>query len=137
LETIKPHQEYIDQLTAGLTADSMSLIDFDRLGQWLGEITLLLSQVESLQSECKTLRQDCIGRISGMMKAVAAVQRSDAGLASIAEVLQNLPSMSASELIRQYHRSSARFRDTFGASFNPIGTSRGGRSQSMDPQLYK
>jgi len=132
-----PHQEYIDQLATSLTDEYMAQIDFDRLRQWLAEIAPLLAQVGQLKSECETLRQDCIGRIGGMMKAVAAVQRSDAGLESIADLLESLPSMNASQLIRQYRRCSAAFRDAFGASFNMIGWRRSGRLKSMDPQLFK
>jgi hypothetical protein len=137
LETINPHQEYIDQLAASLTDDSMALIDFDRLQEWLSQIAPLLGQVEQLKSECETLRQDCIGRIGGMMKAVAAAQRSDSNLEGIADQLEALPGMKAEELIRQYRRSSARFRDTFGASFSFVGTGHSDHLRSMDPELYK
>lgn len=137
METINPHQEYIDQLATSLTDDSMALIDFDRLRQWLSQIAPLLGQVEELKSECETLRQDSIGRIAGMMKAVAAAQRSDSGLESIADLLDALPGMNASELIRQYRRSSAKFRDTFGASFSFVGSGYSGHLRSMDPELYK
>ena len=136
METINPHQEYIDQLTTSLTDDSMALIDFDTLREWLCKITPLLSDVERLQKECVALREDMVGRINGMMKAVATVQRSDSGLISIADYLEALPNMSAAELVHQYHRTSARFRDAFGASFNGAGWYQS-RHRSMDPEVYK
>lgn len=136
METINPHQEYIDRVTASLTDDSMALIDFDELRQWLCEIAPLLSNVEQLASECATLHEDMVGRISGMMKAVAAVQRSESGLESIADYLEALPQMNAPELVRQYRRTSARFRDAFRASFYGPGWHQSGR-RSMDPDLYK
>ena len=136
METINPHQEYIDQVSTSLTDDSMALLDFDALRQWLCEIAPLLSDAEQLQSECATLREDMVGRINGMMKAVAAVQRSDSGLESIADYLEALPQMDAPELVRQYRRTSARFRDAFGASFKGVGWYQIGR-RSMDPDLYK
>lgn len=137
METINPHQEYIDQLATSLTDDSMALIDFDRLTQWLSEIGPLLGQIECLKSECGALRDDCVGRISGMMKAIAAVERSDSGLESIADLLDALPGMTAAELIKQYRRSSAKFRDTFRASFNLIGRGRPSRVGAVDPRHYK
>ena len=137
METINPHQEYIDQLATGLTDDSMALIDFDRLREWLSQIAPLIGQIEQLKSECQTLRQDCIGRIGGMMKAMAAAQRSDTDLEGIVDQLEALPGLNAEELTRQYRRSSARFRDTFGASFSFVGSGRGGELRSMDPELYK
>ena len=136
METINPHQEYIDQVTTSLTDDSMALIDFDALREWLCEIAPLLSDVEQLQSECAALREDMVGRINGMMKAVAAVQRSDSGLESIVDYLEALPKMNAQELVRQYRRTSARFRDAFGASFNIAGWHQS-RRRGMDPELYK
>lgn len=136
MKTINPHQEYINQVTTRLTDDSMALIDFDELKQWLGEIAPLLSEGEQLASECATLHEDMVGRISGMMKAVAAVQRSESGLESIADYLEELPQMDASELVRQYRRTSARFREAFGASFKGVGWFQMAR-RSMDPDLYK
>ena len=70
------------------------------------------------------------------MKAVAVVQRTDSGLESIADYLEALPDMSASELVHQYHRTSARFRDAFGASFNGPGWYQS-HSRSMNPEVYK
>ncbi len=137
METINPHQEYIDQLATSLTDDSMALIDFDRLREWLSQIAPLIGQVEQLKNECGILRQDCIGRIAGMMKAMAAAQRSDTDLEGIADQLEALPGMNAEELIRQYRRSSVRFRDTFGASFSFVGLERSDHLSSMDPELYK
>jgi len=115
----------------------MAQIDFDRLRQWLTAVAPLFGQIERIKGECETLRQDYIGRVSGMMKAVAAVRRSDAGLESIAGLLESLPQMSAAELVRQYRRRSAEFRDTFGVSFGHLGPRRGELSRSMNPELYK
>jgi len=136
LETNNPHQEYIDRVTTSLTDDGMALIDFDELRQWLCDVAPVLSDIGRLQDECATLREDIVGRISGMMKAVAAVTRSDSGLESIADYLEALPQMTAQELVRQYRRTSARFRDAFPASFSGTGW-YSTRRRSMDPELYK
>ena len=136
METINPHQEYIGQVTTSLTDDSMALIDFDALREWLCKVAPLLSDTERLQNECAALREDMVGRISGMMKAIAAVQRSDSGLEGVVDYIEALPQMNAEELVRQYRRTSARFRDAFGASFNGPGW-HNMRRRLMDPEVYK
>ncbi len=136
METINNHQVFIDQLNRTLSDKDMAVIDFDELKKQLDVIGPLLSQADRLRSDYALLHDDLVGRISGMMKAVAAVERSDAGLESIAEYLETLPSMPADELIRQYGRVSARFREAFGTSFANLRAQSGNR-QAMEPALYK
>ena len=61
METINPHQEYIGQVTTSLTDESMALIDFDALREWLCKVAPLLSDTERLQNECAALREDMVG----------------------------------------------------------------------------
>jgi hypothetical protein len=66
------------------------------------------------------LRHDYVGRLSGMLKAIAAVDRRHATGSEILAQLEALPGCSTEQLIEQYRRVSARFRDTFPASFGMV-----------------
>ncbi|MGH8015157.1 MAG: hypothetical protein ACREBV_03105, partial [Candidatus Zixiibacteriota bacterium] len=80
---------------------------------------------------------DYINRIGGMVKAVAAVERSHDKAADAVIYLESLSSMSAAELIEQYRRTSAKFRSAFPSSFGlmPFVPNRG--RNLKHPEVYK
>lgn len=102
----------------------MSLVDFDRLKEWLKHSARLAEEVEHLRTEMTVLRQDYLQRIGGMVKAIAATERRPESWESALAYLEGLPTLSAEELIGAYRKVSARFRDAFPASF---GLLRGDR----------
>jgi hypothetical protein len=63
------------------------------------------------------LRSDYLSRIAGMVKAIAAVERSNDKASEAVVYLENLNGMSAGELIEEYRRTSARFRSAFPTTF--------------------
>ncbi|MEA3296574.1 MAG: hypothetical protein U9R56_01775 [candidate division Zixibacteria bacterium] len=117
MEKDSEQQAYIDQLLDSLSEEKISRVDFDHWKAWLRDTAVVLEEVENLREDLEAMRQDYIGRISGMMKAVAAVERSDSLLESTLEYLQELPALSGRELVRFYRKASARFRDAFPGSF--------------------
>lgn len=118
-------------------AENLSEIDFDQLTTWLGQLDGLLGQVGSRQTESDVLRSDLIGRLSGMVKAIAAVSDSRQDLSGSLLYLDGLKTMTADDLIEQYRRVSARFRDSFPSSFGqPIPLS-GSRGTVSDPAEFK
>ena len=117
MEKGNEQQAYVDQLLDNFSEEKISLVDFDRCKDWLRNTARVLKEVENLREDIDTMRQDYIGRISGMMKAVAAVERSSSALESTLEYLQELPSLSSHDLVSHYRKTSARFRDAFPGSF--------------------
>jgi len=122
----KEHGNYAKELVSLLTEDNLAFIDFDRLRNWLGEIAPVLDEVVQLREEVELLRRDYIGRISGMMKAIAAVKRHPDGWETALTYIETLPSLSAAELIEHYHKTTARFRDAFPTSFGLLGSRKRG-----------
>ena len=55
----------------------------------------------------------------GMVKAMAAVDRSGRGYEEAIASLETLPQLSGEELVACYRQTSARFRDMFPTSFGP------------------
>jgi hypothetical protein len=111
------YSAYAKELVESLTGDNVSLIDFDRMRSWLLETASTLDEIVKLKEEVELLRQDYIGRIAGMTKAITAVNRNPDGWESALAYLETLPSLSAGALIEQYRKTSARFRDAFPTSF--------------------
>ncbi|MFQ6009010.1 MAG: hypothetical protein ACE5K8_08685 [Candidatus Zixiibacteriota bacterium] len=129
----KQYSAYAKELAESLTSDNISLIDFDRLRSWLLETASAFEEIVRLKEEVEHLRQDYIGRIAGMTKAIAAVNRHPDGWESALAFLETLPSLGAVELIEQYRVTSARFRDAFPTSFGLL-TDRKRRSDVWHPQ---
>ena len=100
-----------------LAAERTEEIDFDRLAAWLREIVPVLSDAQKNVDSLVSLRQDYEGRIIGMAKAMAAVDRSGRGYEEAITSLGTLPQLSGEELVACYRRMSARFRDMFPTSF--------------------
>lgn len=127
MENHNKHSAYAGELVNSLTGDNISFIDFDRLKQWLVEVAPVLGELDQLREETELMRQDYIGRIAGMTKAIAAVNRNPDGCENALAYLEALPSLSAGELIEQYRKTSARFRDAFPTSFGlALDRKRGG-----------
>ena len=126
LESLKPHTEFAQTLLTALDDEQLGLIDFDRVKQWLSDMITRLESHDRLYSETELLRQDLFARISGMVKAVAAVTRRADSWESALACLEQLPSLSASDLIEQYRLTSARFRDAFPTSFGIMPARRRG-----------
>ena len=115
----------VDGILKSLSADEISMIDFDRLGADLGQIRDAMSSMTSAADELACLRQDYQQRISGMIKAVAAVDRKRDRSKDALEMIESLQELEAPELIRCYRTVSARFRDSFPASLGLLRVDSG------------
>ncbi len=137
LKTAKDNRNYVTELLGQLSEDQLTLVDFDRLRQWLGEIGSVLAEQAERQQGAALLREDYVARIGGMVKAIAAANSGTDRLQQALAYLETLSTMSEAELVEQYRRVSAAFRDTFPASF---ASSLGGRKRSnrlKDPSVFK
>jgi len=108
---------YFAGLDEQLTENNLSLIDFDELRRRLSQLASETETSEQVAEEYALLREDLQQRLAGMVKAIAAVDRQRDGYGTALAVIEELAALSASELLRQYRRVSARFRDCFPASF--------------------
>jgi hypothetical protein len=111
---------YLADIREALTAEAVSMIDFDRLRIWLDQLAVDLPILHRDRDEATVLREDYQNRIGGMLKAIAVAERGRPALGDALEIIDNLPARSATELIDCYRRTSARFRDTFPTSFGLI-----------------
>ena len=115
---------YAADLLVQLNDEAMAMVDFDRLKVWLSEFgPAMVAQTESL-AQLQLLREDYIGRIGGMVKAIGAADRSGNRVEEALAYVESLQQLDSAELIAQYRKVSACFRDTFPASFNPSGRKR-------------
>lgn len=113
-------QELARQIEVG----SLQEIDFDLMGQTLAEIGSLIDRLDVAQQQLGLLRADYVARVSGMIKATAAVSRRQAALTEAAAVIETLAQLSSEQLIDRYRQAAASFRQAFPASFGLVRPSR-------------
>jgi len=124
------------ELLKSLDERSMALIDFDRVKICIQEMSARTRNYESLIEGVQTLRDDYTGRMAGMLKALAAVDRKRDSWAQALDLVERLSSMTAAELVSCYHKISARFRDAFPASFG-LPSERRSESGLKDLSQFK
>jgi len=115
----KTESNRLRESAAQLNERDMSAIDFDALVEHLERIADQLESVEATRSDCALLRDDYQGRITGMVKAMAAVERSQNGMEAAAALIAELPGLTAEDLVQTYRRTCVRFRDHFPTSYGP------------------
>jgi hypothetical protein len=124
LKNTDPEREYVAHLLECLKEESISCVDFDRLRSWLEQRLKEDIPDDSAMSQLQVLRDDYCARIGGMIKAIAAVRRGRDRWRDSCELIDSLPGMSAAGLVACYHKTSARFRDCFPASFGLLDLAR-------------
>lgn len=127
--------EYLARFVTCLDDEDLSSLDFDELRRHLTELVTQSKTAGELAEEHALLREDCQQRMAGMIKAIAAADRRGDSYQGALAVIEELPSLSARDLLRKYRRVSARFRDCFPTTFNGYQTGSGNslnRSQLGD-----
>jgi hypothetical protein len=116
-----------DELTASLSTavarleqEDLTTLDFDELRRTLGAAASRMAATDDLTVELAVLRDDYIARITGMLKAVAAVSRREDRIAETLVTVDALPTLSADKLVAAYRTASAQFRDAFPTSFGRL-----------------
>ena len=113
----------VTELVAQLSEESLSEIDFDAIRQTLERTDSENKALKALSGELAFLREDYISRIIGMAKALAVARQTEGALMEATALVDSLPALTARQLVEQYRLASARFRDTFPASFGFAGAS--------------
>ncbi|HUV29493.1 MAG TPA: hypothetical protein VMY05_00180 [Acidobacteriota bacterium] len=137
MENGKSHTDYVTELLETLNDESMSLIDFDRLREWLSRMARVQDDRRELKEQLEHLRSDYEQRIGGMVKAMAALDRRQDSWPEALTLVESLQSMPAGELVSCYRRVAARFRDCFPASFGLLRQSGRPGSSRQDVSVYK
>ena len=120
-----------------LSDEKMSLIDFDRLREWLASMGTQMDHLDKCRSDLDMLRDDLVSRIGGMVKAIAIADRKGARLESALAYAESLTSLGAKDLLEQYRRVSACFRDAFPLSYG-LGPGTGGKTRgAKDLSVFK
>ncbi|MFQ5452900.1 MAG: hypothetical protein ACE5D6_01780 [Candidatus Zixiibacteriota bacterium] len=120
MRNIDRHRKYVAELSSQLSSEKIAMLDFDQMLQWLKEISIVIDEMELLQTEVKPLRRDYISRISGMAKAIAVVSRNQDRLKQVMNFIEKLPELSAEQLIEEYKTVQAKFQDAFPTSFGQL-----------------
>ncbi|HKK19962.1 MAG TPA: hypothetical protein VJ983_00705 [candidate division Zixibacteria bacterium] len=108
---------YLDMLQNQIRSGSINELDFDTLSERLTDLIGLVDQHESQMAELAEFREDYCRRIAGMAKAIAVAERKSGNLKEAEEVIDSLGELGASDLIRLYVKTQARFHDAFPTSF--------------------
>ncbi|MEA2030698.1 MAG: hypothetical protein U9N55_03770 [candidate division Zixibacteria bacterium] len=127
---------HITEMLEALSEDNLSTIDFDNHRQWMTSLAERLPRLLQIENDLAILRADYEGRIAGMAKAVAAVNRNSEALKQAVSFIEALPQMDAADLVQQYRIMSARFRDAFPASFGHIPTLMKSAGSTSGKQTY-
>lgn len=135
METGKSLSEQAGEFRTLIMSEQLSEIDFDALAAWLGEIAPVLHAIQQSAKSLESLRQDYEGRIVGMVKGMAAADRTGRSYEDAISSLEALPQMTGEELVACYRRTSARFRDMFPSRLRPNGLMTT-RSRPADMSVY-
>ena len=120
--------EYLISVSQALHDESVSLIDFDELSRQLSTAQHLLTDALRCSKELEMLRGDYVDRISGMAKAVAATENRKEDSEELLALCSGLDAVPVAQLLTSYRRVSAKFRDTFPASFGLLRMTTGATS---------
>jgi hypothetical protein len=135
LEKIDNHKSYIKDLKQKLSGEKLEELDFDRLVVWLDEISQSIDNSNKLETEYNTLRDDISARISGMLKAISAVGKNNKKMKDNLLTIESLNNKNSQELLHEYQKTLAKFKDSFPASFGYLNQSN--FSKKRDWQSYK
>jgi len=136
LDTRTNHEAYLVDVLASLNEEKLSLIDFDLLKGRLTEVQAVLSQAGCLERDLELLRQDYIGRISGMAKAMAVATDRTGQVREASELIESLAELSVEKLVQSYRTVSSRFRTVFPASFGLLGQ-KASKNELQNIRQYK
>ena len=117
METISEQITELKSATESLAAESLAMLDFDRLRETLRQQAQRLTEIATVGEDHAALREDYIARIGGMAKAIAVVARRRDAVERAVEYIESLRELGAKDLIEHYRLTAARFREAFPGSF--------------------
>ena len=137
MKKINGSYNYFREIAADIADEKLPGIDFDLLTTRLTEASEQLREATETATELEHLKTDYRTRISGMVKAIGAVDRKRDSLLSALESIDKLDELSAAELVSSYRTTSARFRDCFPSSFGSLSLGLGSGVRFKDVVDFK
>lgn len=116
------------KLAEDITSESLNELNLDALAEALTAAAAQLEEAASLRQDCRLLKDEYRARILGMLKAIIACKPDDDSAFLASRLTGDIEQFRAEQLIRQYHRVAARFRNSFPASFRYLNFGKGGDS---------
>ena len=110
-------QEKIDDVLEMLDDNNLAALDLNQIKQTILLMKNTIASNDSKLEELSILRQDYIQRVSGMLKAIAALNRNKEEAEEILNLIESFVQMPATKLISIYRKVSAKFRNAFPTSF--------------------
>ncbi len=117
------------KLADDISSESLDELNLDALAEVLAAAAAQLEELASLRQDCRLLKEEYRTRILGMLKAIIACKPDDDSAMLASRLAGDIEQFRAEQLIRQYHRVAARFRNRFPASFRYLNFGRGGDSE--------
>lgn len=118
----------LKKLAADILSESLSELNLDTLAEALSAAAAQLEETAQLRQDCRLLKEEYRTRILGMLKAIIACRPDDDSAILASHLSGDIEQFCAEQLIRQYHRVAARFRNCFPASFRYLNFGRGADS---------
>lgn len=128
MKKINDQTKYIAELTKLLKDEQLGEIDFDLLISQLEEMAISLDGISLLKDDHNLLRSDLITRMSGMIKAIAAVDQNMQSMKDSVAISNSLDELNAADLLNQYRRIQAQFKDAFPVSFGLLKNSNSSKN---------
>lgn len=116
------------KLADDISSESLDELNLDALEEVLAAAAAQLDELASLRQDCRLLKEEYGTRILGMLKAIIACKPDDDSAMLASRLVGDIEQFRAEQLIQQYHRVAARFRNRFPASFRYLNFGRGGDS---------
>lgn len=116
----KLSQEKINEVLEMLDDNNLAVLDLNLIKQTILNMKSSIESNETELEEFRLLRQDYIQRVSGMLKAIAALNRNKEETEEILNLIESFEQMPAEKLITIYRKVSAKFRNAFPTSFGII-----------------
>lgn len=113
-------QEKIEDALEMLDGNNLAALDLNQIKQTILLLKSSLAATDSDLEELNILRQDYIQRLSGMLKAIAALSRNKEETEEILTLIESFDQLPAAKLISIYRKVSAKFRNAFPTSFGII-----------------
>ncbi len=110
-------QEKIDDVLEMLDDNNLAALDLSQIKQTILLMKNTIASNNSELEELNILRQDYIQRVSGMLKAIAALSRNREETEEILNLIESFEQMPAAKLTSIYRKVSAKFRNAFPTSF--------------------
>lgn len=123
-------QHRLTRIAEQFSDPASEMIDLDACAQMCQEASTALTFSSQLKQSYQLLRSDLESRVAGMLKAMAVAARSRGEMREVELEVSRLGILCDEELLIQYKRVAARFRDSFPSVLMPRYEQQTSRTRS-------